>query len=169
MNPGFILNSSSAVIAYVPALARIRVPLALVLLLIVAGLTWFGHGGRAVFAAMTILFAVVASTLIVVGLVAPQGPAPHGQLVTRGPASSGLLAVLLAFPVAMALATGVEAPESAIAQLGQLNDDGRRRFGQVTLWPAGKVRDGLTKGAYRLAPEDMNLLRRLRIRGRGML
>ena len=43
------------------------------------------------------------------------------------------------------------------------------QVGQVTLWPAGKVRDGLSKGAYRLAPEDMTLLRRLRIRGRGML
>jgi hypothetical protein len=43
------------------------------------------------------------------------------------------------------------------------------QVGQVTLWPAGKVRDRLTKGAYRLAPEDMTLLRRLRIRGRGML
>ncbi|MGN6125337.1 MAG: amino acid permease [Humibacter sp.] len=41
--------------------------------------------------------------------------------------------VVLAFPVAMALATGVEAPSSAIAQLGQLNDDGRRRFGRITL------------------------------------
>ena len=34
----------------------------------------------------------------------------------------------------MALATGVEAPSSAIAQLGQLDDAGRRRFGRVTLW-----------------------------------
>jgi len=44
------------------------------------------------------------------------------------------LATALAFPVAMALATGVEAPSSAIAQLGQLDDAGRRRFGRVTLW-----------------------------------
>jgi hypothetical protein len=41
--------------------------------------------------------------------------------------------VALAFPVAMALATGVEAPSSAIAQLGQLDDDGKRKFGRGTL------------------------------------
>lgn len=34
----------------------------------------------------------------------------------------------------MALATGVEAPSSAIAQLGQLDDRGRERFGRATLW-----------------------------------
>jgi hypothetical protein len=34
----------------------------------------------------------------------------------------------------MALATGVEAPSSAIAQLGQLDDTNRRRFGRITLW-----------------------------------
>jgi hypothetical protein len=44
------------------------------------------------------------------------------------------LAVMLAFPVAMALATGVEAPSSAVAQLGQLDHAGKVRFGRVTLW-----------------------------------
>jgi hypothetical protein len=34
----------------------------------------------------------------------------------------------------MALATGVEAPSSAIAQLGQLDDAGRLKFGRTTLW-----------------------------------
>jgi hypothetical protein len=34
----------------------------------------------------------------------------------------------------MALATGVEAPSSAIAQLGQLDNAGRVRFGRTTLW-----------------------------------
>jgi len=50
------------------------------------------------------------------------------------PGGASIFAVLLAFPVAMALATGVEAPSSAIAQLGQLDNEGRRRFGQLTLW-----------------------------------
>jgi hypothetical protein len=62
--------------------------------------------------------------------------------------------VLLAFPVAMALATGVEAPSSAIAQLGQLDDAGRRRFGRVTLWLTlgivGTLTLGLTAAAVRL-------------------
>ena len=42
--------------------------------------------------------------------------------------------MLLALPLGMALATGVEAPSNAIAQLGQLGESGRRRFGQLTLW-----------------------------------
>ncbi|MEV6557530.1 hypothetical protein AB0M22_17560 [Nocardia sp. NPDC051756] len=54
----------------------------------------------------------------------------------------------------MALATGIEAPPSAIAQLGQLVDPGRRRFGQVTLWltlgVVGTITLGLTAQAVRL-------------------
>src|SRR5438034_2994192 len=46
----------SAVIAYVPGLAPTRIVLGLALLVAVAGLTWFGHGGRLAFAAMTLLF-----------------------------------------------------------------------------------------------------------------
>jgi hypothetical protein len=56
------------------------------------------------------------------------------------------LAVALAFPVAMALATGIEAPSSAIAQLGQLDDGGRRRFGRITLWLTLAVVGTLTLG-----------------------
>jgi hypothetical protein len=61
------------------------------------------------------------------------------------------LAVGLAFPVAMALATGVEAPSSAIARLGQLNQHGRQRFGQVTLWLTLFIVGGLTLGLTALA------------------
>lgn len=54
----------------------------------------------------------------------------------------------------MALATGVEAPSSAIAQLGQLDDVGRRRFGRVTLWLTlgivGTITLGLTAEAVHL-------------------
>ena len=81
---------------------------------------------------------------------APATQAP--ALDTTGHA--GFVAVLLAFPVAMALATGVEAPSSAIAQLGQLDDSGRRRFGRVTLWLTlgivGTLTLGLTAVAVRL-------------------
>ena len=123
---------ASAIIAYVPSLASLRIPLALALLVVVAGLTWFGHGGRVVFAAMTLAFVAVTAVVLTRGIVDPaaRGTAP---LVPAG-SHKGALSVLLAFPVAMALATGVEAPSSAIAQLGQLDDAGRRRFGRVTLW-----------------------------------
>jgi hypothetical protein len=128
-----VAAGASAIIAFVPALAPLRIPLALTLLVLVAALTWFGHGGRLIFALMTVAFIAVALTVLALGFLAPhsQGSAP---LVPAGDHDTGALAVLLAFPVAMALATGVEAPSSAIAQLGQLDDAGRRRFGRITLW-----------------------------------
>jgi hypothetical protein len=62
-----------------------------------------------------------------------------------------VIAILLAFPVAMALATGVEAPSSAIAQLGQLDDVGRRKFGRVTIWLTLLIVGSLTLGLTALA------------------
>src|SRR5204862_2673663 len=72
-------------------------------------------------------------------------------LVPAGDHDTGAIAVLLAFPVAMALATGVEAPSSAIAQLGQLDDPGRRRFGRMTLWSMLAIVIMLTIGLSALA------------------
>src|SRR5260370_3467491 len=105
----------------------------MVLRVVVAGLALFGLGGRAVFALMTISFAVIGSLVIVLGASAPV----HHVLASAPPPAShhsALLGVLLAFPVGMALATGVEAPSSAIAQLAQLDNAGRLRFGRTTLW-----------------------------------
>ena len=129
-----VAAGASAIIAYLPGLAPVRVALAMVLLVVVAGLTLFGHGGRAVFALMTISFAVIGSLVIVLG--AWAAPVHHVLASAPPPAShhSALLGVLLAFPVGMALATGVEAPSSAIAQLAQLDNTGRLRFGRTTLW-----------------------------------
>ena len=124
--------AASALIAYFPELDAYRTPIAVTLTCLVAGLTWFGHGGRTVFAAMTAAFITVAFVVLAAGFVAPHLPVSTASVPTTGPAS--LLTVLLAFPVAMALATGVEAPSSAIAQLGQLDDAGRDRFGRLTLW-----------------------------------
>lgn len=142
---------ASAVIAFAPALAPWRIPIAVLLVAVVAGGTWFGHLGRTVFAVMTVAFIALAVTVLVSGLFA----APHPAGTTTGdPGHSPLLAVALAFPVAMALATGIEAPSSAIAQLGQLDDPGRRRFGRVTLWltlgVVGTITLGLTAQAVRL-------------------
>jgi hypothetical protein len=146
-----VAAGASALIDYVPGLAPTRIPLALVLLLAVAGLTWFGHLGRAVFAVMTLLF--VGSAIAVLGG-ALNAPVAHTGVVTHASAHPAAIAILLAFPVAMALATGVEAPSSAIAQLGQLDDAGRRRFGRITLWLTlaivGSLTLGLTAAAVRL-------------------
>jgi hypothetical protein len=54
-------------------------------------------------------------------------------------------------PLGMALATGVEAPSNAIAQLGQLDDRGRRRFGHLTMWLMVLIVGALTIGLAALA------------------
>jgi amino acid permease-like protein len=134
--------AASAVIAYFPRIAGQRVLLALVFVVLVACLTWFGHLGRSVFASMTIGFVAVAFVVVVVGLLAPNDRVFEPHPITTGSAS--FLTVLLAFPVAMALATGIEAPSSAIAQLGQLDDRGRRSFGRITLWLTFAIAGSLT-------------------------
>ena len=55
----------SAVIAYLPALVPWRIELAVLLVVAVAGGTWFGHLGRAVFALMTLGFVALAVTVLV--------------------------------------------------------------------------------------------------------
>ena len=128
-----IAAAASAIIAYFPSIAPLRMPIVLALAVLVAGLTWFGHWGRLVFALMTLAFIVVAVVMIGSGYMHPPVPGAVPPLTPAGHRSA-ILAVCLAFPVAMALATGVEAPSSAIAQLAQLDDRGRRRFGRLTLW-----------------------------------
>lgn len=141
--------AASAVIAYVPSLAPWRIPLALAALVAVGALTWFGHLGRTVFAVMTIAFVALGAAVLVGGLGAAI-PVHHAPASTA-PGHAAFVAVLLAFPVAMALATGVEAPSSAIAQLGQLDDAGRRRFGRVTLWLTLGIVGTLTLGLTAVA------------------
>lgn len=148
-----VAAGASAIVAYVPDLAPFRVLAALVLLLIVAGLTWFGHGGRTIFATLTLAFVGCGIALLISGVL----PLPHGGSsgLTTHPGTTGgwaaTLAVALAFPVAMALATGVEAPSSAIAQLGQLDRRGRKQFGQITLWLTLGIVGSLTLGLTALA------------------
>ncbi|MBG6213837.1 MAG: amino acid permease [Cryobacterium sp.] len=122
---------ASAAIAYFPSLAPWRVGIAIALLLLVAGVTLVGHLGRVIFAGMTLTFIVLAALVLIYGL--GVDPQDSGMIADTAP-HMPILAVLLAFPVAMALATGVEAPSTAIAELGQLDDAGRRRFGRLTLW-----------------------------------
>jgi hypothetical protein len=144
-----VAAAGSAVIALVPGLAPARIPLDLVLVAAVGGLTWFGHGGRMIFAAMTSLFIVASIPVLAFGWLDPhqvQGSAP-----ITGSASPALVAVILAFPVAMALATGTEAPATSIAQLGQLDRRGRRRFGRGTLASTIVIVGVLTMGLTALA------------------
>jgi hypothetical protein len=139
----------SALIAYLPALAPARIVLGLGLLAVVAGLTWFGHGGRLTFAVMTLLFIAAAIVILVQGYIHPA--LSRGQAPVTGSEGSPLAAVVFSFPVAMALATGTEAPSTAIAQLGQLGPGGRRRFARGTLAATFVIVAGLTIGLAALA------------------
>ena len=144
-----IAAAGSAIIAYVPAVAPARIPIALGLTVLVAGLTWFGHGGRLIFATMTWLFIIAAAAVLLVGWISPH--AATGQAPISGSASPALVAVILAFPVAMALATGTEAPATSIAQLGQLDSGGKAWFGRGTLLLTIGIVGTLTMGLTALA------------------
>jgi hypothetical protein len=144
-----IAAAGSAMIALVPGLATARIPFDLALVAGVAGLTWFGHGGRLIFAVMTVLFIVASLPVLGLGWLHPH--AAHGSAPITHGASPAVVAVILAFPVAMALATGTEAPATSIAQLGQLDNDGRRRFGRGTLALTIFIVGGLTMGLTALA------------------
>src|SRR5438132_1474224 len=68
-----VAAGASAIIAYVPGLAPFRILLGLGLLVVVSGLTWLGHGGRSIFAVVTIAFVVVAVVILTRGFLAPAG------------------------------------------------------------------------------------------------
>src|SRR5438477_1292529 len=144
-----IAAAVSAVIAYLPGVAPTRILLGLLLLVAVAGLTWFGHGGRLTFAVMTLLFIGCAVVILVHGFVDPV--VSHGAAPITGPEGSPWIAVVLSFPVAMALATGTEAPATAMAQLGQLRPADRRRFARTTIMLTLLIVAGLTIGLTELA------------------
>ena len=98
---------------------------------------------------MTLLFIASAAAVLVQGFT--HLVIHHGQAPVTGAEGSLLTAVILSFPVAMALATGTEAPSSAIAQLGQLDPDGRRRFARGTLALTRAIVAALTIGLAGLA------------------
>lgn len=126
-----IAAAGSAAIAYVPALASWRIVIDLALVALVGGLTWFGHGARLIFAVMTWMFLIGAAAVLAIGWTDPHST--HGHAPVTGAVGTPWVAVVLAFPVAMALATGTEAPATSIAQLGQLSNKGRWLFGRGTL------------------------------------
>lgn len=145
-----VSSDASNIVAYLPELAPFQVILALGLLIVVGIISWFGHSARILFSLMAMAF-VVASIVVLIGGVAAEPAASTASGESSYPA---LLAILLAFPVAMALATGVEAPSTAIAQLGQLDNEGRKRFGRLallgTLLIVGTLTLGFTALAVRL-------------------
>jgi len=128
---------AAALIAYAPSLAVARLPLALGLAIAVAAGVLVGHRGRVGFAIATQAFLLMAVIVIVTGAFADPvsgGTSAAGAAGQPLLANVSLAAVLMALPLGMALATGVEAPSNAIAQLPQLHDRGRRLFGRTTLW-----------------------------------
>lgn len=144
-----IAAAASALIAYIPAVASVRIALDIALAALVACLTWFGHRGRVAFGIMTVLFVGVAAAVLAHGFVHPV--TETGDARVTGPEGSPTLAVLLAFPVAMALATGTEAPATAVAQLGELGPEARRRFARFAIALTLAVVGALTVGVSVLA------------------
>ena len=98
---------------------------------------------------MTWLFIIAAVAVLGMGWSSPHQVTGHAPIT--GSASPALVAVVLAFPVAMALATGTEAPATSIAQLGQLDNRGRARFGRGTLALTIVIVGALTMGLTALA------------------
>lgn len=161
---------ASALIAYLPDLEPVRTPLGLALVGLVAGLVLLGHAGRLAFALATQLFVVLAVWVIVAALfvgpaAASQGEASPGPLLS----DAAIGPLMLAVPLGMALATGVEAPSNAIAQLPQLSDRARGQFGRWTLWLmigiVGMLTVGFAAAAVRLGvglpPQGSTLLAEL--------
>ena len=145
---------AAALIAYAPALAAARTPIALSLALLVATGVLAGHRGRIGFALATQTFVALAAVVVVTGAIGDPSPAPaEAAAAPGGPllANASMAAVLLAFPLGMALATGVESPSNAIAQLPQLGARGRRLFGRGTLWLMVGIVGGLTMAVAVLA------------------
>jgi amino acid transporter len=156
---------ASAIIAYVPGLASGRVVLALALTALVAAGISLGHRGRLAFALATLAFLALAAVVIASGSIGGAGVAARAGHGRQLMADASLVPVLLAMPLAMALATGIEAPSDAIAQL-QLGRRDRRLFGQWTIWLTVGIVGVLTIGIAVLAvtrgvglpPSDSTLL-----------
>ncbi|HEU4906736.1 MAG TPA: amino acid permease [Solirubrobacterales bacterium] len=139
--------AAAALIAYAPELSAARLPIALGIATAVAFGVLVGHRGRVAFALAAQAFLLIAAFVILGGLFADPAAAPAaagGDGGTSLLADASLAAVLLALPLGMALATGIEAPSNAIAELPQLDDRGRRRFGRATLWSMVAIVGGLT-------------------------
>jgi hypothetical protein len=157
---------ASAIIAYIPALQGERVALGLALTVLVAAGISFGHRGRVAFASATLLFLALASAVIVGGALGPAQAPVNEQSHAPLLADASLIPALLAMPLAMALATGIEAPSDAIAQLTGVDRSDRRRFGQWTIWLTVAIVAVLTIGISTLAilhgvglpPADSTLL-----------
>ncbi|ULE33442.1 amino acid permease [Mycobacterium sp. IDR2000157661] len=161
---------ASALIAYLPELEELRTPIGLALVVLVAGGVLLGQAGRVVFASATVAFVALSVWVIASGIIGSPaaGPATDGAAAGQTPvlAGAGLGPTLLAIPLGMALATGVESPSNAIAQLPQLDDQRRRRLGRLTLWLmvgiVGTLTIGFSLSAVRLGtdlpPEESTLI-----------
>jgi hypothetical protein len=158
--------AASAAIAYAPELASLRMPLACGLAALVAAMICLGNRGRVVFATATLFFLLTALAVLGEGAsdaVGAATPRTGGEPLIAGAA---LVPVLFAVPLGMALATGVESPSDAIAQLGELDRRRKRIFGQLTIWLMVAIVGGLTLGLAAIAvstgtglpPADSTLL-----------
>jgi len=169
--------AAAAIVAYFPELAGARTGLAIGLATAVALGVLAGHRGRIAFALATQAFLILAAVLIVAAIGADPVPSSAPTREDGAPllAHAALLPVLAAVPLGMALATGLEAPSDAIAQLPQLGDGARRVFGRLTLWLMVAIVGGLTlalaaltiKLGIGIPPDDSTLLAEIARRATG--
>ena len=130
--------AASAIIAFFPALDGLRAPIALLLIAGVAAGTWFSHRGRTVFAVMTVAFVVITVVVLIFGLfVTPR----FGSPANTDPGHAPPVAVALAFPVAMALATASRPRRRPSRSLGNSTiaaaaDSARTTRGSPCSWSA---------------------------------
>lgn len=129
---------ASALIAYEPDLAGVRVVIAIALAAVVAAGICLGHRGRVLFATATLFFLLVVLVVILDGA-GEVGETAGGPALLGGEAAP----ILLAMPLGMALATGVESPSDAIAEL-RLSSRARRLVGRLTIWLMVAIVGGLT-------------------------
>jgi hypothetical protein len=139
--------AAAALVAYAPEISAARLPIALAIAIVVASGVLAGHRGRVAFALAVQAFLLIAAVVVIAGLFAdPAGAQAGAEAAAGGPllTDASLAAVLVALPLGMALATGLEAPSNAIAELPQLGDRGRRLFGRATLWSMVAIVGALT-------------------------
>ncbi len=124
--------AASAIVAFVPALEHFRVGVACALLAFVTTLVLSGARGRLVLAGMTALFVGGVVHVVFAGVSLPLFGGSAASALAADPGGS-VWHLLFAVSASMALATGVEAPASSIAELDTLTVSGRIRAGRTTL------------------------------------
>lgn len=128
-----VTAATSALASWIPRVHDWSIPITWGLLVVVALLVASGGRGRLLLAAMTVAFVLASIVVVLAGLPIEAAGQPIKDVAQLRDSGSDLVGIIVAMSAAMALATGIEAPASAIAEVGHLDADGRRRLGRTAL------------------------------------